>query len=227
MRPQVHTYHVKTEGGAGVRVRPAQGATYVCAALLARRVLRAAARAAPRPLLLDCACLALLDYAAMQVDVGTVRRLWASDRAELGVLALTFCVSIARSVELAVLAGALASLAALLRRLMRPQVHTYHVKTEGGAGVRVRPAQGATYVCAALLARRVLRAAARAAPRPLLLDCACLALLDYAAMQMLERLIAKFKANDQLLIIYNVPEELLDKYEQLAGGESAALLQPV
>ncbi|XP_049699792.2 sodium-independent sulfate anion transporter isoform X1 [Helicoverpa armigera] len=189
------------------------------------------------------ACLSsvLICAVIFMVDVRTVRRLWAGDRAELGVLALTFGVSLARSVELAVLAGALASLAALLRRLMRPRVHTYHVKfyekkmyeagiwfvgscqTELGAGLRVRPAQGASYVCAELLARRVLAAAAAAAPRPLLLDCACLALLDYAAVKMLERLITKFKANEQLLIIYNVPEELVHKYEQLAGVDARAL----
>ncbi|XP_047024534.1 sodium-independent sulfate anion transporter-like [Helicoverpa zea] len=171
------------------------------------------------------ACLSsvLICAVIFMVDVRTVRRLWARDRAELGVLALTFGVSIARSVELAVLAGALASLAALLRRLMRPRVHTYHVKTELGAGLRVRPAQGASYVCAELLARRVLAAAASVAPRPLLLDCACLALLDYAAVKMLERLITKFKANEQLLIIYNVPEELVHKYEQLAGVDARAL----
>nr|XP_021193422.2 sodium-independent sulfate anion transporter isoform X2 [Helicoverpa armigera] len=171
------------------------------------------------------ACLSsvLICAVIFMVDVRTVRRLWARDRAELGVLALTFGVSLARSVELAVLAGALASLAALLRRLMRPRVHTYHVKTELGAGLRVRPAQGASYVCAELLARRVLAAAAAVAPRPLLLDCACLALLDYAAVKMLERLITKFKANEQLLIIYNVPEELVHKYEQLAGVDARAL----
>ncbi|XP_049699793.2 sodium-independent sulfate anion transporter isoform X3 [Helicoverpa armigera] len=86
------------------------------------------------------ACLSsvLICAVIFMVDVRTVRRLWAGDRAELGVLALTFGVSLARSVELAVLAGALASLAALLRRLMRPRVHTYHVKLASGLWGRVR-----------------------------------------------------------------------------------------
>nr|XP_049699793.1 sodium-independent sulfate anion transporter isoform X3 [Helicoverpa armigera] len=86
------------------------------------------------------ACLSsvLICAVIFMVDVRTVRRLWARDRAELGVLALTFGVSLARSVELAVLAGALASLAALLRRLMRPRVHTYHVKLASGLWGRVR-----------------------------------------------------------------------------------------
>lgn len=57
-----------------------------------------------------------------------MRELWRRDRAELGVLALTFCVSVARTVELAVLAGALGSLAVLLRQLMRPALHAHTIK---------------------------------------------------------------------------------------------------
>lgn len=57
----------QTAHGEAVRVRPAQGLVYVNGELVARRLLAAAARAAPRPVLLDCAHLAMLDYAAMQV----------------------------------------------------------------------------------------------------------------------------------------------------------------
>lgn len=64
-------------------------------------------------------------------------RLWRRDRRELGVLALTFGVSVARTVELALLGGALASLAVLLRDLMRPRLLSHHVKVRalhrGGA----------------------------------------------------------------------------------------------
>lgn len=57
---------------------------------------------------------------AFMVDVGTVRRLWAEGRVELGALALTFVVGVSWSVELALLCGALASLAAVLHGLMCP-----------------------------------------------------------------------------------------------------------
>lgn len=57
-----------------------------------------------------------------------MRELWRRDRAELCVLALTFGVSLARTVELAVLAGALGSLAVLLRQLMRPTLHAHTLK---------------------------------------------------------------------------------------------------
>ena len=150
-------------------------------------------------------------------------RLWRRDRQELAVLALTFCVSIARTVELAVLAGALASLAVLLRQLMRPAVQVHSLKTSAGEVVRVRAALGMVYVSAELLARRVARAGQQAAPRPVLLDCQHHAMLDYAAAQVLERLIKKFKTDEQLLILYNVPEELLQKYEQLAGVDRRPL----
>lgn len=63
-----------------------------------------------------------------QVDVRSVGRLWRRDRRELAVLALTFCVSVLRTVELAVLAGAVASLAVLLRQLMRPDIHMHSIK---------------------------------------------------------------------------------------------------
>lgn len=159
----------------------------------------------------------------VQIDLRIVFRLWRRDRLELAVLALTFCVSVARTVELAVLAGALASLAVLLRRLMRPRVHVHTLKTSAGEVVRVRAALGVLYVSAELLARRVQRAAALAAPRPVLLDCQHHALLDYAAEKVLERLINKFKTDERLLILYNVPQELLHKYERLAGVDPRPL----
>lgn len=96
-------------------------------------------------------------------------------------------------------------------------------QTAHGEAVRVRPAQGLVYVNGELVARRLLAAAARAAPRPVLLDCTHLAMLDYAAMQVLERLIKKLKADEQLLIMYNVPEQLVARYELLEGVERRGL----
>ncbi|KAF9416931.1 hypothetical protein HW555_005847, partial [Spodoptera exigua] len=125
-----------------------------------------------------------------QVDVRSVARLWRRDRRELAVLALTFGVSIVRTVELAVLAGAVASLAVLLRQLMRPPIHIHSIKTAQGEAVRVRPAQGLVYVNGELV---------------------------------LERLIKKLKADEQLLIMYNVPEDLVAKYELLEGVERRGL----
>lgn len=48
-------------------MRVAPGVTYVSCALVEARLLAAARRSAPRPVLLDCAQLALLDYAGQQV----------------------------------------------------------------------------------------------------------------------------------------------------------------
>ncbi|CAH1645252.1 unnamed protein product [Spodoptera littoralis] len=171
------------------------------------------------------ACLSsvLICAVIFMVDVRSVARLWRRDRRELAVLALTFCVSIVRTVELAVLAGAVASLAVLLRQLMRPDIQLHCIKTAHGEAVRVRPAQGLVYVNGELVARRLLAAAARAAPRPVLLDCAHLAMLDYAAMQVLERLIKKLKADEQLLIMYNVAEQLVARFELLEGVERRGL----
>ncbi|XP_035432984.2 sodium-independent sulfate anion transporter [Spodoptera frugiperda] len=170
-----------------------------------------------------CLSAVLICAVIFMVDVRSVGRLWRRDRRELAVLALTFCVSVLRTVELAVLAGAVASLAVLLRQLMRPDIHMHSIKTAHGEAVRVRPAQGLVYVNGELVARRLLAAAARAAPRPVLLDCAHLAMLDYAAMQVLERLIKKLKADEQLLIMYNVPEQLVARYELLEGVERRGL----
>ncbi|XP_075974003.1 sodium-independent sulfate anion transporter-like [Anticarsia gemmatalis] len=171
------------------------------------------------------ACLSsvLICAVIFMIDFRVIVRLWRRDRVELCVLALTFSVSLARTVELAVLAGALASLAVLLRAVMRPAVHMHTVKTAQGPVVRVRAALGVMYVNAELLARRVLAAAERAAPRPVLLDCAHFAMLDYAATQVLERLIKKMKASEQKLIMYNVSPELLPKFERLAGVDKRPL----
>ncbi|KAJ8729793.1 hypothetical protein PYW07_016831 [Mythimna separata] len=171
------------------------------------------------------ACLSsvLICAVIFMVDLRIVFRLWRTDRQELAVLALTFCVSVARTVELAVLAGALGSLAVLLRQLMRPAVSVCALKTSAGEVVRVRAALGVLYVSAELLARRVARAAHAAAPRPVLLDCQHHAMLDYAAVKMLERMIKKFKTDEQLLIIYNVPEEHLQRYSELEGVDARSL----
>lgn len=171
------------------------------------------------------ACLSsvLICAVIFMIDFRVVVHLWRTDRVELAVLALTFCVSIVRTVELAVLAGALASLAALLRSLMRPHVQMHTVKTQRGEAVRVRASLGAMYVNSELVARRVQAAAERATPHPVLLDCAHFAMLDYAAAQMLERLIKKMNNSDQKLIIYNVSKELMDKFESLSGVDKRTL----
>ncbi|CAB3239026.1 unnamed protein product [Arctia plantaginis] len=171
------------------------------------------------------ACLSsvLICAVIFMIDYRTVVRLWRRDRQELAVLVLTFCVSVARTVELAVLCGALASLAVLLRRLMRPRLQINHVKSSAGEVVRVRAALGVTYVNCALVEARALAAARRAAPRPALLDCGQLAMLDYAGQQALERLIKQLKDSDQKLIIYNVPVDLLKKFEQVSGVDARPL----
>ncbi|CAH0579550.1 unnamed protein product [Chrysodeixis includens] len=168
-----------------------------------------------------CLSAVLICAVVFMVDVSAVRELWRRDRAELCVLALTFGVSVARTVELAVLAGALGSLAVLLRQLMRPALSATTLKTEAGSALVVHAGAGLVYVNAERVTRRVL-ALAGAGPRAVLLDCGALALLDHAAMQALERLAAALAAAGQRLVPYNVSADLLHKYEQLAGVERRA-----
>lgn len=165
------------------------------------------------------ACLSsvLICAVIFMIDIETVLRLWRRDRMELSVLALTFMTSIALNVELAVLAGILASLALLVRRLMRPALHAAAVKTGSGEVCVVRVTQGAVYLSAELVGRRLLWAAARSAPRALLVDCTRLTLLDYTAQQVFERVIKKIKNDNQKILFYNVPVELMSQMENIEG----------
>lgn len=116
-----------------------------------------------------------------QMDFDIIIRLWRRDRVELCVLVLTFVTSIVRTVELAVLAGVLGSLAALVRRVLRPPVEQRALRTRAGPAALLRPALAACYLNAELIARRVREALVT--HDIVLLDCSRLGLLDYAASQ--------------------------------------------
>lgn len=140
----------------------------------------------------------------MQVDWQTPLRLWRHDRRELAVVVLTFCVGVWRSVELAVLCGALAGLAVTHLALQRAPLHLHLVKVverdgaraampavcrgvpcgpQGAQGeaVRARPTRALLYLNCARFAERVERAAI--AHRVALVDCGVLAMLDCPAAQ--------------------------------------------
>ncbi|KAJ0177511.1 hypothetical protein K1T71_007520 [Dendrolimus kikuchii] len=171
------------------------------------------------------ACLSsvLICAVIFMIDLSIIRRLWREDRKELAVLGLTFVVSIVKGVELAVLAGSLASVAVLIRGVMTPSVPMYTIKTCDGEVCRVRPTLCAVYLNSARVAARVAAGAARVAPRPVLLDCGQLALLDYAAGQVLVRLIKKMKESNQMLLFYNVGKDIFKQIEALEGVEKRTL----
>ncbi|KAI8436366.1 hypothetical protein MSG28_004394 [Choristoneura fumiferana] len=129
------------------------------------------------------------------IDLGTVRRLWRTSRAELAVLLLTFMVCLADSVERAVLVGVLAATAVLLRAVMRPAVHRHHLQVGGTEATRVRPTL-------ALIFLNVEHVSAKLA---------------------LERLVKKFKSADQKLIVYNASPEVLKSLEAVEGLDKRAL----
>ncbi|CAH2036865.1 unnamed protein product, partial [Iphiclides podalirius] len=168
------------------------------------------------------ACLSsvLICAVIFMVDVSVVR-LWRHDRGELAVAALTFCVGVWRSVELAVLCGALAGLAATHLALLRAPLHLHAVKSTRGEAVRARPTRALLYLNCERFATR-LRAAARGR-RLVLLDCGVLAMLDFAAAKTLERLIEEFKEGDQLLIFYNASTDVVRKLERIEGVDARAL----
>ncbi|KAM3960573.1 sodium-independent sulfate anion transporter [Aphomia sociella] len=154
-----------------------------------------------------CMSSVLICAVMFMVDVGIVGRLWRSSRSEVVVLALTFATGVALTVELAVLAGALANLAMLLRALMITPLHTYNVKVGARAVCVCAPGAALVY----LNAERVCASARAAAARthaPLLLDCARLARLDVAAAQALDRLAKELQDTKQRLIVFNATSEV-------------------
>ncbi|XP_026324860.1 sodium-independent sulfate anion transporter [Hyposmocoma kahamanoa] len=171
------------------------------------------------------ACLSsvLICAVIFMFDAAIVSRLWRGARGELAVLALTFAVGVALSVELALLAGALAGLARLLRRLMRPRMHLYAHKSAVGEVARVVPTLALVYMNAEHAAARLAAAAARVRPRPVLLDCSRLSLIDDAAVLVLQRSIKKFKEADQHLILYNASSEVVRRLEGIPDVDKTAL----
>ncbi|XP_049869419.1 sodium-independent sulfate anion transporter-like [Pectinophora gossypiella] len=165
---------------------------------------------------LICAVIFMIDYRSAVV-------LWRRSRPELAVLVLTLLVAVLGSVELALLCGALGSLARVLRHLMRPPLHLAHYKTARGPALVARPVLALVYAGADRACARLRRAAARAAPRPLLVDCRDLSLLDYSAAQALERLIKELQASGQQLIFFHASAEVLRKLENIEGVQHAAL----
>ncbi|XP_073945710.1 sodium-independent sulfate anion transporter-like isoform X2 [Choristoneura fumiferana] len=171
------------------------------------------------------ACLSsvLICAVIFMIDLGTVRRLWRTSRAELAVLLLTFMVCLADSVERAVLVGVLAATAVLLRAVMRPAVHRHHLQVGGTEATRVRPTLALIFLNVEHVSAKLV-AAARARPHaPLLLDCSALSLIDDASRQALERLVKKFKSADQKLIVYNASPEVLKSLEAVEGLDKRAL----
>ncbi|XP_037293830.1 sodium-independent sulfate anion transporter [Manduca sexta] len=166
------------------------------------------------------ACLSsvLICAVIFMIDLSTMWRLWRRDRRALCVLWLTLLTGLAHSVELAVLAGALADAALVLARVRSARVRV----AAGARAALVRPALPLLYVSAGRGARRVLAAAARAHPRPVLLDCAALTVIDDAAASMLERVIKTLKRENQKLILYNVPADTAGTLEALEGADSRA-----
>ncbi|XP_068631946.1 sodium-independent sulfate anion transporter-like [Battus philenor] len=169
------------------------------------------------------ACLSsvLICAVIFMIDYNIVVRLWRRDRGELCIVALTFVVSVWRSVELAVLSGALVCVAATQLALLRAPLHLHVVKSAAGEAVRARPARALLYLNCERAAARLRRAAV--GRRVLLVDCGVLAMLDYAAAQTLASLIKEFSENNKLLIFYNASTEVLNKLEQVEGLDARAL----
>ncbi|XP_059051591.1 sodium-independent sulfate anion transporter [Achroia grisella] len=172
-----------------------------------------------------CISSVLICAVMFMVDFDIVGRLWRTSKSELMVLVLTFVIGVTMTVELAVLAGAFANLAMLLRALMVPPLHLHTVKSGGGewcAAAVCAPAMMLVYVNAEGVCRRALAAAARLAPAPLLLDCGRLARLDVSAAQILQRLAKKLKTTKQQLIIFNVSPEVAQGLECLQDIDKSA-----
>ncbi|CAK1596664.1 unnamed protein product [Parnassius mnemosyne] len=169
------------------------------------------------------ACLSsvLICAVIFMIDYKIVGQLWGHHREELVVALLTFVVGVWRSVELAVLCGALAGLAATHLALRRAPLHLHTLKSRWGEVCRARPTRALLYLNAARFAERLTRVAA--AHRLVLVDCGVLAMLDYAASQTLARLIKEFEANEQQLIFYNASTDVIKKLEQVEGLDACAL----
>ncbi|XP_014362054.2 sodium-independent sulfate anion transporter [Papilio machaon] len=169
-----------------------------------------------------CISSVLVCAVIFMVDWETALRLWRHDRRELAVVALTFGVGVWCSVELAVLCGALAGLAATHFALQRAPLHLHKVKCSWGEAVRARPTRALLYLNCARFAERLERATA--AHRVALVDCGVLAMLDYPAAQALSKMIKKFQENNKLLIFYNASTDVIKKLDKVEGMDTRALL---
>ncbi|CAG9136605.1 unnamed protein product [Plutella xylostella] len=166
------------------------------------------------------ACLSsvLICAVMFMIDFAIFRRLWRSSKQEFFILLLTFSSSVLLSVELSVLGGAVASVAALLRGVARPPVEVTTLKIPGGIiGTRVRPTLALVY----MNMTHVLSAVPRASP--VFLDLSRVTLLDHAATEALERLQKKMSDNGQKLIIYNATPEILPQLEAGSGTPEQSL----
>ncbi|KAI5652191.1 sulfate permease family domain-containing protein [Phthorimaea operculella] len=164
---------------------------------------------------LTCAVIFMIDYT-------TVLKLWRESKQELVVLLLTFLISLLGTVELALLAGALAALARVLRRVMRPPVPTHTYKINGGFAIVARPTLALLYLNTEYVSSKLAALAARARG-PLLVDARDLSLIDHSAQQGLERLIKKLDAEEQQLVVYNAAHDTLRKLEGVTGLDTRAL----
>ncbi|XP_034830887.1 sodium-independent sulfate anion transporter-like [Maniola hyperantus] len=175
------------------------------------------------------ACLSsvLICAVVFMIDVSGVIALWRSSRREACVALLTLAAGVTLGVEAAVLGGALASLAVLLRDLLRPpQLLLAKDKASGDAVLRVRLRRALVYVNAEHAAAAVRAAlASRAAPehRAVLVDCGTLALLDHTAVQVLERLIEELEEQGRHLVLYDAGPEALKVLQRVRRLDARAL----
>ncbi|XP_072931671.1 sodium-independent sulfate anion transporter-like, partial [Epargyreus clarus] len=179
------------------------------------------------------ACLSsvLICAVIFMIDVEIVFRLWRRARGEAGVLLLTLAVGVARSVELAVAAGALAAATRAAARLLRAPPPPRRLQVRDGDAIRIRTGPVLLYVNAERFAERVLAAAlpapdtapAPAAPPPVLVDCSELALLDYTAAEVLGRVIREFEARRQRLVFYNAAAAARAQLAAVPGLDARAL----
>ncbi|KAJ2939839.1 hypothetical protein O0L34_g18034 [Tuta absoluta] len=164
---------------------------------------------------LTCAVIFMIDYA-------TVLKLWRESKAELVVLVLTFATSLLASVELALLAGALAALARLLRRLLRPAFSAHTYKSNGGYAIVARPTLALLYLNTEYVCAKLQALAARASG-PLLVDARDLSLVDHSAQQSLERLIKNLEREEQRLVVYNAAHDTLRALQRVRTLDTRAL----
>ncbi|CAH2105970.1 unnamed protein product [Euphydryas editha] len=194
------------------------------------------------------ACLSsvLICAVIFMVDVGALRRLWRARRREALVALLTCGVGVGAGVEAAVLCGALASLAALLADLLRlPPLRLATDQAAFQAASRCNSFSADRAVCVwrqaargALVARpRALvyanaeRAAARVqraladdrSLRSLLVDCGALALLDYTAEQVLERLVEELEGSGRPVVFFRASDHVARALRRVPRLRTAAL----
>ncbi|XP_023935120.2 sodium-independent sulfate anion transporter-like [Bicyclus anynana] len=175
------------------------------------------------------ACLSsvLICAVIFMIDVSGLLELWRASRREAGVALLTLAAGVALGVEAAVLGGALLSLAALLRELLRPpRLLLARDKASECSVLRVRVRRALVYLNverAAAAVRAALAAPPRALHRAVLLDCGSLALLDHTAAQVLERLAKELEGRGHYLVCYNAGGEALKALQRVPRLDARAL----